>query len=120
MRAERGRAMTTLWHLYLIECIDGSLYAGITTDVARRYAQHCLGKGAKYTRARPPVRLIGSRPCGDRSAALKAEHAIRQLSRPAKVAYFAATDSNEEQVTAVHEGGETVTTGNPQQPAAGE
>ncbi len=93
--------MATLWHLYLIECIDGSLYAGISTDVARRYAQHCQGKGAKYTRARPPLRLVGTRPCGDRSAALKAEHAIRKLSRAAKVAHFSDMQDNEEQVAVV-------------------
>lgn len=114
-----GLTVATLWHLYLIECVDGSLYAGISTDVARRYGQHCQGKGAKYTRARPPLRLVGSRPCGDRSAALKAEHAIRKLSRAAKVAHFAATDSDEQQVNAVHDGGATVTSSNPQQPAAG-
>ncbi|MFA6139104.1 MAG: GIY-YIG nuclease family protein [Hyphomicrobium sp.] len=82
--------LPAVWHLYLIECVDGTLYTGITTDVARRYQQHCSGKGAKYTRARPPARLVGSHPCGDRSAALKAEHALRQLSRAGKVAHFAA------------------------------
>ena len=88
--AVKQAPMPALWHLYLIECADGSLYAGISTDVARRYQQHCAGKGAKYTRSRPPLRLLGSQPCGDRSAALKAEYAIRRLNRGQKLAYFAA------------------------------
>lgn len=79
------------WHLYLIECLDGSLYAGISTDVAARYKKHCSGKGARYTRAKPPVRLVGSIPCGTRSDALKAEYAIRKLSRAEKIATIQAS-----------------------------
>lgn len=62
-----------VWYLYLIECEDGSLYTGITTDVERRYAQHVAGKGARYTRMKKPVRLVGFRECGSKSEALKAE-----------------------------------------------
>ncbi|MDE2599285.1 MAG: GIY-YIG nuclease family protein [Rhodocyclaceae bacterium] len=74
-----------VWYLYLIECDDGSLYAGITTDVARRYAQHVAGKGARYTRMRKPVRLVGFRECASRSAALKDEIALKKLPRPEKL-----------------------------------
>jgi len=77
-----------VWHLYLIECRNGALYAGITTDVAARYAAHAAGKGARYTRANPPVRLVGSKPYADRSSALKAEWALKQLPRDEKVAYL--------------------------------
>ncbi|HAC90182.1 MAG TPA: hypothetical protein DCF63_06040, partial [Planctomycetaceae bacterium] len=65
------------WYLYLIECSAGSIYAGISTDVEARYAKHCRGQGARYTRAKPPVRLIGAMLCGSKSAALKQEWAIR-------------------------------------------
>lgn len=68
------------WYLYLIECDDGSLYTGITTDVERRYAQHVAGKGARYTRMKKPVRLVGFRECGSKSDALKAEHALKRLN----------------------------------------
>ena len=68
-----------VWYLYLIECDDGSLYTGITTDVERRYAQHVAGKGARYTRMKKPLRLVGFRECGSRSEALKAELAIKKL-----------------------------------------
>ena len=77
-----------VWYLYLIECEDGSLYTGITTDVERRYAQHVAGKGARYTRMKKPMRLVGFRECGTRSAALKAELAMKRLPPTHKQAAF--------------------------------
>ena len=76
------------WFLYLIECRNGAYYAGITNDLERRYAQHAAGKGARYTRANPPVRLIGLRAYPDKSAALKAEVAIRRLPRVHKPGFL--------------------------------
>ncbi len=73
------------WHLYLLECADGSLYTGITTDVAKRYRQHAAGTGARYTRSHPPLRLIASVPVGTRSQALKAEAAIKRLPKGKKI-----------------------------------
>lgn len=70
---------TMSWFVYLLECRDGSLYTGITTDVPRRYAQHAAGKGARYTRSHPPARLLAQFPCADRSRASQAEHAIKKL-----------------------------------------
>ena len=67
------------WFLYLIECKGGSLYTGITVDVARRYAQHVSGKGARYTRSHPPVSLSAVLACKDRSEALRAEIAVKRL-----------------------------------------
>ena len=68
------------WFVYLIECLDGSVYTGVAVDVDRRYAQHAAGKGARYTRAHPPRRLLARFEHPDRSSALKAEHAIKKLS----------------------------------------
>lgn len=68
------------WFLYLIECIDGSIYTGITTDVQARYATHLAGKGARYTRARPPVELLAWQRHPDRSAAARAEWRVKKLS----------------------------------------
>lgn len=76
----------TTWHLYLIECEGGSLYAGISTDVGRRYAEHLAGTGARYTRMHKPLRLVGSRACGSRSEALKAELALKKLPKRHKLA----------------------------------
>ena len=78
----------TAWTLYLIECKNGAFYAGITTDVERRYAQHLSGKGAKYTRANPPKKLIGVKEYANRSDASKAEYAIKQLPKKLKVNFL--------------------------------
>lgn len=79
----------SVWYLYLIECEDGSLYTGITTNVERRYAEHAAGKGARYTRMKKPVRLVGFRECGSRSEALKAEIALKRLQKPQKLVAIA-------------------------------
>ncbi len=68
------------WFLYLIECEGGSIYTGITVDVAARYAAHASGKGARYTRSYPPRRLLASVEYPDRSAAAKAEYAMKCLT----------------------------------------
>lgn len=72
------------WFLYLIECRDGSIYTGITVDVDARYAVHASGKGARYTRSHPPRRLLAAVEYPDRSAAAKAEYAVKCLSAPEK------------------------------------
>lgn len=77
------------WFVYLIECRDGSLYTGIAVDVARRYAMHAAGKGARYTRSRPPVRLLATFEHPDRAAASRAEYAIKQLPAARKRALCA-------------------------------
>jgi putative endonuclease len=77
------------WFVYLIECCDGSIYTGIATDVGRRYALHAAGKGARYTRSRPPRRLLASFAFADRSSASRAEYAIKQLTPAQKRAVCA-------------------------------
>ena len=72
------------WFLYIIECTDGSLYTGITVDVEARYAAHCQGTGARYTRSHPPRRLLGFEVHPDRSAASKAEYRIKRLTAAEK------------------------------------
>ena len=72
------------WFLYLIECRDGSVYTGISVDVAARYAAHISGKGARYTRAHPPAKLLASIEYPDHSTALKAEYRIKQLTAAEK------------------------------------
>jgi putative endonuclease len=93
MSAATLRSMTR-WFVYLIECRDGSLYTGISTDVERRYAQHAAGKGARYTRSRPPVRLLARFEYPDRAAASRAEHAIKQLPPARKRALCDGSSQN--------------------------
>ena len=68
------------WWVYLLKCRDGSLYTGVTTDVAARVATHRAGEGARYTRSRLPVELVYAESVPDRSAALRREAAIKRLS----------------------------------------
>ena len=81
------------WFVYLIECRDGSIYTGIAIDVAARYAAHAAGKGARYTRAHPPARLLGCIGFPDRSSASKAEYQIKQLKPADKRRYAEAMGS---------------------------
>ena len=75
------------YYLYIARCADKTLYTGITTDLARRLDEHNDGvAGAKYTRARRPVRLIYSKRFKDRSKASHAEAAVKKLSRVQKLA----------------------------------
>jgi putative endonuclease len=74
------------WTVYLARCRDGTLYAGVTTDPTRRLAQHNAGCGAAYTRSRGPVTFVYWEPASDRSAALRRERAIKQLTRAEKEA----------------------------------
>ena len=72
-------AATGGWFLYVIECIDGSLYTGIAIDPVARFWRHAAGMGAKYTRSHVPLRLLMVEPHPDRSSASKAEYAFKQL-----------------------------------------
>lgn len=74
------------WTVYIVRCANGSLYTGITNDLAGRIADHNAGRGAKYTAAFGPVALAWRRRKKDRSAASKLEAAIKKLSRPEKEA----------------------------------
>jgi putative endonuclease len=74
-----------MWYVYILECSDGTLYTGITTDVNKRLETHNKGKGAKYTRVRLPVKLRVYFEAEDRSSASKEEYRIKQLTREQKL-----------------------------------
>lgn len=82
----RGRIDSLSWLVYLVECADGSLYCGVTNDLARRLAAHNAGKGARYTRGRAPVRLRWSEAAATRGDALRRERAVKRMARAAKLA----------------------------------
>lgn len=75
------------WFLYVLECADGTMYTGITDHLERRLASHNTGRGAAYTAARRPVKLIGLWRFPDRSTALRAEAAFKRLHRDEKIVY---------------------------------
>jgi putative endonuclease len=72
--------------VYIVRCRDGSLYAGYARDPRARVSLHNLGKGAKYTRGRGPVRLVYAEACRTMSAALRREYELKQWSRVRKQA----------------------------------
>lgn len=74
-----------MWYIYILECSDGTLYTGITTDLDKRLKTHNNGKGAKYTKTRLPVVLKVSFEAEDRSSASKEEYRIKQLTRKQKL-----------------------------------
>ncbi len=77
-----------MYYLYLLECQDKTLYTGITTDLIRRVEEHNFSnRGAKYTRARRPVRLIFSKKFRTRSKASKEEARIKKFSRDEKLLF---------------------------------
>ena len=73
------------WHVYVARCGDGTLYTGITTDPARREAAHNAGRGAGYTRARRPVKVVYTQAQLTHSQALKRERAIKNYTRREKL-----------------------------------
>ena len=78
------------WSVYLVRCADDSLYTGVAKDVAARVAAHNSGRGAAYTRARRPVRLVHREDGFTRSTALRREAAIKKLDRATKKGLVAA------------------------------
>ena len=72
------------WFVYIMRCVDGSLYTGITKDVSRRCEQHNAGTASRYTRGRLPVGLEYQESQATQSLALKREAAIKAMSRQEK------------------------------------
>ena len=64
----------------MIECKGGGVYTGIAVDVDERYAKHVAGKGAKYTKMNPPVKLLATQKFPDRRSAAQAEYAMKLLT----------------------------------------
>ena len=71
-------------YMYVVECCDGTYYTGYTTDVKKRIAVHNSGKGAKYTRARLPVKLIYVEGFDSKEEAMSAEALLKRQKRPQK------------------------------------
>ena len=85
------KAQRTPYWLYLLECEGGVYYAGIALDVEQRFIRHVFGVGAKFTRARTPLRVLAAREYAGKGDALRAELALKALPRAAKLAFFEST-----------------------------
>lgn len=78
------------WTVYFLRCADGSLYCGVTNDLARRIAAHNAGRGARYTAGRRPVALAWSERAASRGDALRRELGLKRLPRASKLALVAS------------------------------
>lgn len=74
-----------MYYVYILECEDGSLYTGITTDLERRFKEHQEGKGGAYTRAHKPIKIVFAEQHEDRSSASKREAEIKSFTRQQKI-----------------------------------
>ncbi|MDD4939104.1 MAG: GIY-YIG nuclease family protein [Candidatus Omnitrophica bacterium] len=73
------------WCVYILECSDGKLYTGITSNLDNRIKQHNSGNGCKFTRCRIPIQLLYKKAVSSRIEALKQEFAIKRLPRKKKL-----------------------------------
>jgi len=88
----------TQWWVYFVECRDGTLYTGISTDLERRLRQHNgdIAGGAKYTQARRPVVLVYCEPSEDRSQASRREYQLRKKTKAEKLRLILAYRERQE------------------------
>jgi putative endonuclease len=80
------------WLVYILRCRDGSLYTGITNDLAKRLQAHHDGVASRYTRSRLPVKLVYLESAANRSAAMKREAAIKRMGREQKADVMLGSD----------------------------
>lgn len=73
------------FYVYLLRCNDDSLYCGWTTNLQKRFYLHKEGRGAKYTRAHPPLEIFYYEVCLDATTARKREYQIKQMKRKEKL-----------------------------------
>lgn len=71
-------------YTYIVECSDGTLYTGWTTNLDNRIKAHNSKTGAKYTRSRTPVKLVYYEEFVTKEEAMSREYHIKQLTRKQK------------------------------------
>jgi len=89
--APQGRvrhALAVPWCVYLLRCGDGTLYAGITSDLRKRLRAHSCGRGARYTRGRGPLTVVHQEPARTKGAALRRELELKRMRRREKLAFL--------------------------------
>ena len=74
------------FYVYIILTVNNKLYCGYTDDVEKRYKLHKEGKGAKFTRANKPFKLVYVSEFNSKQEAQKEEYRIKHLSRKQKEA----------------------------------
>ena len=81
-------------HIYIIECEDGTLYTGWTNNLEKRFAAHCAGKVAKYTRSHKPKAIVYEESFDTPQAALAREYQIKRMSRKKKLDLIASREKH--------------------------
>ena len=79
------QTVNSIWLVYIIHCSDGSLYTGITKNIANRLSKHENGTGAKYTKGRGPFQIVFTEKFSDRAQATKREIQIKKISKQKKI-----------------------------------
>lgn len=83
------------WSVYFVRTREGALYAGIATDVERRFDEHSSGIGAKYLRGKGPLELVWAQRVGERGDALRVEGKLKRMAKAAKEEIVASETSIE-------------------------
>jgi len=76
------------WFVYIIKCVDGSLYTGTTNDLQKRFEKHKIGKGAKYTRSHKPEKIVFFKKYDNKIVALQKEREIKNFTREEKIKFI--------------------------------
>jgi len=77
-----------MWFVYIIKCVDGSLYAGSTNNLEGRFDKHKKGKGAKYTRSHPPQKIVFFEEYDKKVTAQRREREIKKRTREEKLKFI--------------------------------
>ncbi len=76
------------YFVYILLCKDGSLYTGYSPHPKHRFEEHVAGKGAKYTRSHPPLKILMIKEYPTKHYALRAEYFIKRRPRKQKIAFL--------------------------------
>ena len=79
------KKLSNVNYVYILRCADDTLYTGWTNDLRNRFKQHCIGKGAKYTKGRGPLKLVYFETFYNKNDAMKEEYKIKHFSRKEKI-----------------------------------
>jgi putative endonuclease len=76
----------SMWHVYILQCNDKTLYTGVTKSLTKRLNYHNRGKASKYTRGRTPVKMIYTEDHPTKTSALKREIQLKKWTKAKKLA----------------------------------
>jgi putative endonuclease len=77
-----------MWFVYIIKCVDGSLYTGSTNNLEKRFEKHKTGKASKYTRSHKPEKIVFFKKYTSKIVALRKEREIKKLTRKEKLIFL--------------------------------